>query len=371
MSKELRRKIFPPAVVIAVGLLWLACAKQETESAKVMEQQTLDRWVAAHVSGATKHSNGMYTVVREAAPESGTAKPVEGNWVRINYTGYSMPNPPLAPDGNLFVTRDAALAAPQLASNTYTTHYAPHKVYMSLYTGQLTEAMYQTLLMMNQGATYRYYAPSALTYGAYGSSYSYGYQGQYALGVSLPSYMDIQLVQVITDVQKDERDSTAAYAWRNLQLEETDSLKYYLYLKQLPGKDTDDDGNPIPKQMVIPADSTASIYYVGRFFDGFVFDTNIDSIAKRVWNDNTTHSAYSYKPSDGKLIQAFYEAIITGKMRYNSWGKMAFSSDWGYGYAGDTPPSTTGTVIDSYEPLYFEFYIAPKDAEEEDEESGD
>ncbi len=346
--KIVRQTLLAAAVVFVAA----SCAKQETVNAGVLEQESLDAWVSSHISDPTLkgYSNGMYTVVRTPAA-AGAAEPKQNYWVLVNYDGYSMPDGAVNPTGNLFVTRDADKSARALASNTYRTHYVPHKLWMQPGYG-LTEAMYATLLQMGEGAVWRYYAPSALTYGSYGSSYTYGYQGQSALPASVPSYMDIELVEVIPDISVWELAQAKNFAADTLP-EVTD--KEGLYLKKipdyLPGYDDD------PLQVDIKEDSTLSIYYVGKFLDGFVFDTNIDSIALRVFNDASTHTAISYKPSAGGRIQAFYDAVLT--MKYNSWGRMVFTSTYGYGSTGQTPTDTAGSVIDPYEPLYFEFFIEP------------
>ena len=62
------------------------------------------------------------------------------------------------------------------------------------------------------------------------------------------------------------------YAVGQLNMNLTDTVRTNLYLKPISfGKDT----------ATIKKDSTVSIYYVGRFLDGFVFDTNIEDTAKK------------------------------------------------------------------------------------------
>ncbi len=345
-------------VTVSIALLAFACAKEETIPGTQIEQEALDAWIQKHTTGFTRHDNGLYTKVLQAAPD-GAAQPQAGGWVEINFTGYSLPDLPVNPTGRMFVTRDSALAA-AYGTATLKTHYAPKKIYLSTQqtATTLTEAMLQTILMMRQGETREFYAPSTLTYPGIGTSaYTYGdwgYQGQSDLSAGVPSRMEIELVRVLGDSEamlEDQNRQVEAFAIDRLGLSAADSLKANLYLKYTPLD---------PLADTIAPDSTCHIYYVGSFLDGFVFDTNIDSIAMRLWGDASHHDSLSYTPSSGGLIQAFYEAVDT--MRYNSWGEMVFSSDWGYGY-GSTPTvgdGVGGTEFDPYTPLYFKFFIAPK-----------
>ncbi|MDR2886183.1 MAG: FKBP-type peptidyl-prolyl cis-trans isomerase [Rikenellaceae bacterium] len=360
-------------VLACAALLMASCAKNESENASVVERDILAKWIATHVSDPTlaEHADGLYTIVKQSTSSLDALTPADGDWVEVIFTGYAMPTPPMAvypQDGKVFVTRDAGIAAQQLgSSNLYRTHYAAKKMSMTEGYNGMTTAMFRTLQMMKKGETWRFFAPSGITYGSSVSSYSYGYQGQSALGGGVPSYMDIELVNVIKDLTQYEQDSVWNYAKRNLgKTVETDYVKDrpYLYLTQeYLGVDQADT-----KTDTIGVDSTLNIYYVGRFLDGFVFDTNIDTVAQRVWGSTTGgRTPYEYKPSSGGLIQAFYDAIMTvpeggTNMRYNSWGHMVFKSDYGYGSTGQTPNTTNyATEIDPYTPLVFDFYIAPWD----------
>ncbi|MBR1994793.1 MAG: hypothetical protein IJ990_04565, partial [Alistipes sp.] len=52
---------------------------------------------------------------------------------------------------------------------------------------------------------------------------------------------------------------------------------------------------------------TAKIWYIGRFLDGFIFDTNIDEVKEIIYGEVLTKgTALSYTPEDGGLINAFY-----------------------------------------------------------------
>lgn len=355
-------KLIRTLTLAALAALALACAKEDTPSVDI-EQISLDAWMQRHTSGFTRHDNGLYTKVLRAATSAADTLPEEEDWIEIRFTGYSLPDLPLSPTGEMFVTRDSLIAR-QYGTWTAKTHYAPKKVILAtLQTyATLTEAMVQTIRMMRPGEIREFYAPSALAYGSAGTtSYTYGdwgYQGQNPLAGNVPSHMEIELVRIIGPQQAmldDQNTQVQAFAQQHLGLAAADSLKDNFYLKYTPLD---------PLADTIGADSTTHIYYVGMFLDGHVFDTNIDSIAARAWGDRTHHDSLTYIPSGGSLIEAFRIAVDT--MTYDSWGEMVFSSDYGYG-TGNAPSVGTGAAeIDPYTPLHFRFYIAPKVVVEDD-----
>ncbi len=360
MKKIVRNTFF--AFLAAAAMF--SCAKQESVSYTDMEQASLDTWIATYIEGATRHSNGLYTKVLHAVDHEGLSQPKAGDWVEILFTGWSMPDSLLKLPGNCFVTRDSTLAAMEGSTGLYLTHYAPKKCYMSTLPGILTEAMFQTLLMMRPGEKWAFYAPSSLMYGSSGTNelYSYGYQGSSVLPGSIPSYMEIELVRVVTDVEADETAQVETYAAAHLGKQPKDSTLVDFYLNTYP-QDVAADS--------VRKDTIAHIYYIKRFLDGTVYETNIDSVAQRVYGAApATYSPLSYRPDSNSEIDAFYQAVT--RMKYNSWAKFVFSSKYGYFYSGLTP-SNYGAEIDPYTPLYFEIYIPawadiqppPKDEDEE------
>ncbi len=369
---KLRQLTWP--VLLAAAITMASCAQKESIDDSVKERVSLEKWMESHAPDATPHAGGLYTKVIESVADG--ARPAPGNWLDITYTGYALPIAPLKvypENGDVFVTRDAAVAGRELPLNPYRTHYSTQRVYFgnsASSSSSLTQAMYRTLAMMKQGETWRCFAPSELTYGDYGSSYNYGYQGQNTLLGGVPSYMDIKLVKVIADIDQEEFDVVEEYkdahypnyndaqgnpVYKDMPdiVYEIDSLdgKGILYLATKEYTKVDD-------KPAITADSTMNIYYIGRFPDGFIFDTNIDTVAQRVWGDNAPRSAISYNPKNGNLVKAFYYAVQF--MQYDSWGHMVFTSDYGYGSSGFSPSTSDyGTQIDPRTPLVFDFYIGP------------
>lgn len=343
------------SILLSIALLIVACAKEESTPYADLEQQVLDAWMQKYRAGDgfTRHENGLYSRPLRHSEDTAMARP--GDWIEIRFNGYALPDLPVDPVGAMFVTRDSALAA-QYGTATIKTHYAPIKTHLGVSSNTVvTRAMYDVIRMMHPGEKYEFYAPSSIAYGASGTTlYTYGdwgYQGQKMLPANVPSRMEIELVRIVgQDAQADENRQVKEFAMSRLGLAEADTIKANLYLKYTPMD---------PLADTVRLDTTCSIYYVGMFLDGFIFDTNIDSIAQRVWGDNSKHDSLDYIAVSGGLIEAFRQAVDT--MTYDSWGEMVFNSDYGYGF-GSTPTvgQGGGTVFDPYTPLYFKFYILPK-----------
>ena len=77
-------------------------------------------------------------------------------------------------------------------------------------------------------------------------------------------------------------------------------------------------------------EGTAKIWYIGRFLDGFIFDTNIDEVKKIIYGEvKSAGSALSYKPSERKMIEAFYYTIPN--LKYGQWAELITTSTNAYG----------------------------------------
>ena len=105
----------------------------------------------------------------------------------------------------------------------------------------------------------------------------------------------------------------------------------------------------------VTLDGTAKIWYIGRFLDGFIFDTNIDEVKKIIYGEvQSAGSALSYTPSSGGMIQAFYYTIPN--LKYGQWAELITTSTNAYGSSGktgSTSSSTSGTS--GYSSSYYDY----------------
>ena len=107
---------------------------------------------------------------------------------------------------------------------------------------------------------------------------------------------------------------------------------------------------------IIDADSLhktteAKVWYIGRFLDGFIFDTNIDEVKEIIYgNIEKEGEAIEFEtkePLKNKYILAWNYSLPT--LRYNQWAVILTTSSYGYGVSGQVGSHTTQTTYsDNY-----------------------
>lgn len=100
--------------------------------------------------------------------------------------------------------------------------------------------------------------------------------------------------------------------------------------------------------------SEAKVWYIGRFLDGFIFDTNIDEVKEIIYGKvDSKGEALKFetaKPLDNKYILAWNYALPT--LRYNQWAVILTVSTYGYGISGQVGSHTTTT---NYSDAYYDY----------------
>lgn len=90
----------------------------------------------------------------------------------------------------------------------------------------------------------------------------------------------------------------------------------------------------------VKLDGTAKIWYIGRFLDGFIFDTNIDEVKRLVFGEvSKAGTVKSYKPEGGSMPTAWYYSVPN--LKYGQWAVVATTSTNGYGAIGKAGGTTT------------------------------
>ena len=97
--------------------------------------------------------------------------------------------------------------------------------------------------------------------------------------------------------------------------------------------------------------SEAKVWYIGRFLDGFIFDTNIDEVKEIVYGKvDSEGEALTFKtsnPLDNSYILAWNYSLPT--LRYNQWAVILTTSTYAYGVSGQVGSHTTQTTYsDNY-----------------------
>ncbi len=258
---------------------------------------------------------------------------------------------------------------------------------------------------MRRGSKVRLYLPSTIAYGEGGSNAEGGYEGQYELDASRPLVLDIEVLKAIknpSDMEMDMVKRFVGYDGKWIQAmkpesdkeDEKDDLQlkglYYLvgynpesddiqekyiqphleginnrYIDTKKYADMEALNDSINKILLkrfnkglskeecndnnkVTREGRARVWYVLRFLDGFVVDTNIAEIRTLVYNEmSPTCEAFSYSPSDdeGKAanersaIGAWFYSIP--EMHYGAYGQIVTTSGYAYGAAGLTGTTTT------------------------------
>lgn len=101
-------------------------------------------------------------------------------------------------------------------------------------------------------------------------------------------------------------------------------------------------------------EGTAKIWYIGRFLDGFIFDTNIDEVKQIIYGEvRKTGSAHSYDVQNPDLITAFY--YIVPHLKYGQWATLVTTSTNAYGTTGKSGGSSTSTSSNGYTSSYYDY----------------
>ena len=272
---------------------------------------------------------------------------------------------------------------------------------------------------MRRGSKVRLYLPSTIAYGESGSQTEGGYEGQYSLDSSRPLILDIEVLGAIKNPSDKELSMIKSYiGWEDpwIQAEkneseknsededlkltglyysyafnpETDNTFTYRYMQpHLNGTNnpyTDnkrygEGGMPDLNQQIndillkrfgkgldasqrsektqVTKDGRANVWYILRFLDGFIADTNIAEIRTLVFGEqDPVCEVFSYSPSDddGKgdgerqAIGAWYYCIP--QMHYGAYGQIVTTSGYAYGAAGMSGTTTTETSSSSAASYY-------------------
>jgi hypothetical protein len=95
--------------------------------------------------------------------------------------------------------------------------------------------------------------------------------------------------------------------------------------------------------------STAKVWYIGRFLDGYIFDTNIDEVTEILYGEvKNKGEALSFKTKDpveeNEYILAWEYALPT--LRLGQWAAIVTVSTYGYGISGKIGSHTSTTTTD-------------------------
>lgn len=341
-------KMYRTIVAVALAaLMVVGCAQTSEGDFNALEAESLAAWMNKNhpdwqTNGEWTEVDGVYIQWLRRVTESATDTIIKPeNWVRIDYTGKNLQE-------DVFYTRNAQVAKIQ-GTFSRRTHYVPDFVYLSEENTLVHSGTYEALTRMKVGEMVRVIVPSGRYSGADGySSTNVGYNGQFGLAGNVPIIVDsLELLEVSADPIVQENKDVTAYVSNRWKMNPTDSLSEGLYSQLM---------TPMPfKRDSIAKDSMMSCYYKAYFLDGFVFDSNIDSVQMRAWGEVINKGPLECDLSaDGtSLIAGFKEACMNAC--YGDRIRTVFTSAWGYGITGSNATATTESTDDGSD-NYADYY---------------
>jgi FKBP-type peptidyl-prolyl cis-trans isomerase len=307
-------------VIAAMAVMALfSCVKEVDESEKD-ELLRLEAYMSLYGSGFTQQPSGLYSLINE----QGTgAIPANGNYILYKYEGKNL-------DGNVFETSNTQLAMLHdiySVTNRYVSRFIEYKTTASASMSGLTEG----ISYLKEGGKATFIMPSSLAYG--GVSYT-----------SLPAYSSIiysvELEKVVTDPAAYELENIHSYldTFPNLVISEIFQDSVY-FLAKIEG-----NGDLFVK------DNEVEVNYIGSFMDGWVFDTNIDSVARvhNLYSSSKKYEPLKFVVDGNQVIAGFSRAVK--HLRREGYAKVLLPSNVAY--------KTTGSGnIRPYEPIIFEIFV--------------
>lgn len=328
----MRRTVLKPLLLIAAIAFLSSCDRDFTDY-EGDEMAMLNAWVQLHniPSTALKPSGLYFLNDREGTGLS----PQEGDYVIFSYKEKNL-------DGVVLSTNDRATAVLyQEYDNSY--HYEPiftvfNRVNRLLegYGKVFVDGLYEGLSYMKEGGKATLIVPSKLAYGKTGVNYKNGSVKAYQSVI-----YEVELHRVVRNPDTYAKDLVTDYVSQHYPgLEPVNDTIYYIQLSP-----------PVNEEVTLDKDSVAYVYYKGMFLDGFVFDTNIDSVAKRLNRKFSSTDSLKVIVGAGRVIKGFDMALH--QMKLGEWGRVIVPYHCAYDTAGNSQ-------IPPYKPLVFDIYFKSK-----------
>ena len=325
------------AALLFVMATIASCAEREPSDYNALEDSSLRAWMDKNHSGWendpnwVRTENGVYIhwLRRNEGTTLADTVVKAGNWVRCNYTGKTL-------DGNIFYTRNAGVAKIQGTFNRR-THYVDNFVYLYSENTSLPAGMLEALTSMKVGDMTMVVIPSDMFNGSNGyNATNVGYNGQWGVDGNKPVIIDSLIIREVSeDPITLENKQVSEFAQNRWNLSEADTLAKGLYLQLATPF-------PVKRDSVIKAeksDSVLTCYYKGYFLDGFVFDSNIDSVQMRAWGEVVNEGPMKWNMKESSMIEGFKEACVNAC--YGDHLRVVFTSAYGYGISGSAAQAVT------------------------------
>lgn len=335
--------------MFTVAAMSFSCAEEVTVNSADLENESLKLWMAKYYPDYPEVETGLFYKIIKGENPKGESPDSSGDWVRVNYVGRDLQN-------NYFANTYKPLAN-HLGTFSYLTHFVPVMSQFVPSGRVMSPGVITALMDMQVGDSVDIFMSTRWASNGISSAPFNGFEGNISSVSNKPTRMSLRFISMTDSPRKVEEEQVIAYAVNKLKLEKKDTIKPGLYYKIIDAK---------PKADTIPSDSTIGIKYTGRFLDNFVFDTNVEEVAKEnnlpavETNDDTVTpwAPLSFNYDASSFVDGF--KLVVKKMRVGETAIAVFTSKYGYGEAGKYPSADdkgVRSVIQPYDPLVFEIKV--------------
>ncbi|MBQ0006205.1 MAG: hypothetical protein KBS57_02230 [Alistipes sp.] len=330
-------------LLTAALLLFSSCAVEKSESSVEISKKTFDSWlIENHYDHIKPTDVGIY--ILEDVP--GTGSLVEdGMFIYVNQVQTKL-------DGTIYSHNNEDLAI-RLGTWNKFARYTPTVWNTAKLDYGLRDMILGANITDNKGT-------GGMRVGGYRKAIivpwiKNPYTGKEVASDGTSYIYDIEITDATNDIIQYQVDSLESFKrhYPGGVLADVDSTYFGFYAKCFPTTEVND---------TIAINASISLWYIGRYLDGVIFDTNIKDTAKfyNIYNDSKSYNALSFTyardstsaVSNNNMVTGFSHAIRFTR-NYGDHCKTFFTSDYGYNASGKDK-------IPGYEPLYFDIWIAPK-----------
>lgn len=319
--------------LLAVGLFF-ACDR-EFSDLEGDEMAKLNAWVQVkNIPAEAKKPSGLYYL---SILEGSGISPEPGDFVIYSYKEKKL-------DG-VIVDSDSSHIAKLYDFFNINYHYIPvftkfdnSNKFIEGYSRTMLAGLYEGLGYMKEGGKATFIMPSSLAYGRLGRTISQSIRVNPYESI----IYEVELHKVVKNPRDYEKNILQAYVSDKYPgLQPINDSIYYIQLVP-PTADT----------VTVGKDSVVNVMYKGMYLDGFIFDTNIDTVATRLGRTFSSSSELKFTIGGSQVVKGF--SIALPLMKPGEWGRIIMPSFCAY-------DSTGNNNIPPFTPLIFDVYFKSKD----------
>lgn len=302
----------------------LFSCKKGGDDAHDAEMRKLNAWILVNNITVTPTASGMYFIpVKEGTGEM----PSDTSYIYYNYSLETL-------DGDIIESTEISVAD-NWGFHKPTTHYTPGMFRMNSKMFTVIKGIHEAAMLMKEGGRARLILPSNLAFGSQGFGS--------VLGGNTSIIVNLELYKVVNNIASYEKELVYQYSEDSLPQPKESMEKGNIYYKKLI---------QYPDSLLV-ADvaKEVRVYYIGRFLDGYIFDTNIKAVAEEagIYNANKSYTPFSVTLESNAVVPAFEKVLLM--MRKDEKFKLVTTSSFGYGEQLNNPG------IPPFSPLVFEITV--------------